>query len=39
MGGAGDAGEVAICFFKSVKRNRNCLATREGGNVTAKATA
>jgi hypothetical protein len=36
---AGDAGEVAICFFKSMRRNRNCLATREGGKVAAKATA
>src|SRR5262245_58396367 len=35
----GAAGEVAICFFRSMRRNRNCLATREGGKVAAKATA
>ena len=30
---------VAICFFRSVRRNRNCLATRAGGKVAAKTTA
>src|SRR5262249_1439136 len=30
---------VAICFFRSVRRNRNCLATRAGGKVAAKDTA
>jgi len=29
----------ASCFFRSVRRNRNCLATRVGGKVAAKATA
>ena len=41
LGGAsaGAAGEVAICFFKSMRRNRNCLATRGGGKAEASATA
>ena len=36
--GAGACG-VAICFLRSVRRNRNCLATREGGKAAASATA
>lgn len=34
-----DACRVAICFLRSATRNRNCLATREGGNAEAHATA
>src|SRR5215510_4544007 len=30
---------VAIRFLRSIKRTRNCLATREGGKVAAKVTA
>ena len=36
-GRAGAACGAAICFFRSIRRNRNCLATREGGKVAAKA--
>ena len=41
MGGGvtGAAGGVAICFLRSVRRNRNCLATREGDRAEASATA
>src|SRR5207237_6297668 len=28
-------GGGAICFFRSVRRNRNCLATRAGGHTAA----
>jgi hypothetical protein len=35
----GPACGVAICFCRSVRRNRNCLATRAGGKIAAKATA
>jgi len=38
-GREGAACGAAICFFRSIRRNRNCLATREGGKVAAKATA
>src|SRR4029453_11492280 len=39
LGGADAAGGSVICFFRSVKRNRNCLATRGGGKTEASATA
>jgi hypothetical protein len=32
-------GAVAICFLRSVRRNRTCVATREGGKAEASATA
>src|SRR6266702_7889274 len=35
----GDACRVAIWFLRSAKRNRNCLATREGGTTVVNATA
>ena len=35
----GAAGRVAICFLRSARRNRNCLATREGGTTAVNATA
>src|SRR5437763_16695068 len=35
----GAACEAAICFFRSIRRNRNCVATRAGGKVIAKAMA
>lgn len=35
----GDACRVARCFVRSVTRTRHCLATREGGNAEANATA
>jgi hypothetical protein len=41
MGGGvtGAAGGGAICFLRSVRRNRHCLATRAGGKAEASATA
>src|SRR5262245_1915535 len=38
-GRAGAACGAAICFFRSISRNRNCLATRAGGKAVASATA
>src|SRR5438128_790856 len=31
--------ENTTCFFKSMRRNRNCLATRRGGTTAVNATA
>jgi len=41
LGGAsaGAAGQGARCLFRSVRRNRHCGATREGGKTEARATA
>ena len=35
----GAAGRVAICFLRSARRNRNCLATRDGDTTAVNATA
>ena len=35
----GAACRVAICFLRSARRNRHCLATRDGGTPAVNATA